>query len=133
MLSCHLLYSINGCLVYYMRFNLRLAHGDYLEQRQACHCHPCVLHPCLRRYIKRVSQDCRSVLIWAYRSDSFAGIGGCAILIRGLFIGKFYSVLFTAPILVTSLLSTGLFAWKAWCVLNASDPRQLSLTTMSLM
>jgi hypothetical protein len=32
------------------------------------------------------------------------------------------------PTLSTNLLSTGLIAWKAWCVLLASDPRQLSLT-----
>jgi hypothetical protein len=64
---------INGCSVYYMRFDLRLAHGDYLEQRQACHCHSCVLHPCLHRYIKVVSQDCRSVLIWNYRSQVLPG------------------------------------------------------------
>ena len=31
------------------------------------------------------------------------------------------------PTLCTNLLSTGLIAWKAWCVLLASNPRQLSL------
>jgi hypothetical protein len=44
------------------------------------------------------------------------------------------ALLFLAgPTLATNLLSTGLIAWKAWCaLLAASDPRQLSLTILTM-
>ena len=41
------------------------------------------------------------------------------------------AVIVVGSTLATNLLSTGLIAWKAWCVPLPSDPRQLSLT-MSL-
>jgi hypothetical protein len=45
------------------------------------------------------------------------------------------ALLFLAgPTLATNLLSTGLIAWKARCaLLAASDPRQLSLTILTML
>jgi hypothetical protein len=62
-LSCHPLDPINGCSVYSMRYYVCLAHGGYLERRQAHHRHPCALHPWDHRHVKRSSQNRHSVLI----------------------------------------------------------------------
>ena len=64
----HLLGSINVCSVYSMRCHLCLAHGGYLEQRQAHNCHSCDLRPWDLRYVKGISQKGHHILIWNHRS-----------------------------------------------------------------
>jgi hypothetical protein len=52
-----------------MRHRLRLAHGGYLEQRQAHHRHSCALHPWDLRYVKEFYENRHSVLIWNHHSQ----------------------------------------------------------------
>ena len=116
-----------------MRHNLRLAHGGYLEQRQARYRHSCVLHHWNHRYVKGISQNWCSVLIWNHRSQLLAGMPlplGVATSISlddgNLKLGEL-DLMMIGPTLATNLLSTGLIAWKAWCAPLASD----SLTIIS--
>ena len=129
-LSYRLLESINGCSVYSMRYRLRLAHGSYLEQRQAHHCHSCTLHPWDHRYVRRYLSEST---LCSHLQLSIAASAGYAIatgLVSNLspdntsLTSAKHDLILIGPIVATNLLSTGLTFWRAWCALLASDPRR---------
>ena len=135
--SCHLPDLTIRCSVYPMRSRLRLAHGGYLEQRQAHYRRSCPLYPWNHRYAKGLSQS----TFRAHLEPSIVAAAGFALPTRlganilpgesNEQLGKL-DLIMTGPSLATNLLSTTLIACKAWCALLASNPQRLSLT-MSLV